>query len=119
MDVPPCDVSPSTRARDLLSLLQTSTLSDITFDVEGSSIRAHKCILAEVSAVFNEICRSSERKISGEDPQLFRYLLEFIYSGGVEVEKEDVKKLGELSAKFKVTSLTSLCTAHQNASTPG
>ena len=86
-------ISTTTNRMMLLSNLfenPKSTKSDIKFDVEGTIIEAHQCILIAVSPVFmkllsNDFKEGSEGKVNIKDttPEAFQSLLSIIYTGNI------------------------------------
>lgn len=78
---PPC------LGKDMISLMEQGTFSDVTFVIGDTRIKAHKCILASRSNffanMFNVGMREAEESvISVQDINLatFKKLLQFIYS---------------------------------------
>lgn len=82
-------------ARDLEWLMTQGLLSDVVFEVEGSRIPAHRCILACRSEHFRAMLTSgmietSAREIPIVDiaPEVFRCILNYIYTDTVEIKPE-------------------------------
>ncbi|KAJ3690513.1 hypothetical protein LUZ61_019677 [Rhynchospora tenuis] len=80
-------VFPKNLAEELLALLKTQEMTDVTFEVEGENISAHRLILSSRSPVFNEElfgpmvetdCKCI--KIDDMKPLVFRGMLHFIYT---------------------------------------
>jgi speckle-type POZ protein len=93
--VPPPDIQ-----QHLLSLLRSGKGTDVTFEVGGETIAAHRLVLAARSSVFaaelldpmeeGSTTTSGAICIQGMNAQVFRLLLDFIYSDSVpEVEEEE------------------------------
>ena len=73
--------------KDMLSLLESGEFSDVTFVINDTRIKGHRCILASRSSFFKNMFtvgmrESEESVISVQDISLptFNKLLEFIYS---------------------------------------
>jgi len=72
---------------DMIALLESGTFADVTFVINDTRIKGHKCILASRSKFFDNMFsvgmrESEESVVSVQDISLpaFRKLLEFIYS---------------------------------------
>lgn len=102
---PVIDVPESDMHLHLSSLLQSEERTDVTFQVVGETLRAHRCVLAARSAVFRaelfgpmkeEDTSTDVVRIDDMEPRVFKLLLTFIYSDSVpetnEEEKEVVKE---------------------------
>ena len=79
-------------------LLEDQTLSDVTFQVQGETIKAHTIIISAGSPVLSAMFTQDfiERKtkvvtIQDTKPQVFKQLLHYLYTGKApDLEKEDV-----------------------------
>ena len=102
---------------DLLKLLETASNTDVTFVVQGESIKAHKSILAVRSQYFQRMFESDveenitdEVKVPDIEPEVFRGLLQFLYSG--LAPKNVADKAFELllaADKYGVDGLIKIC----------
>jgi len=82
---------------NLSKLLEDQALTDVTFQVADEVFKAHSIILASGSAVFSamftqDFIESRTRVIEIKDiqPQVFKQLLQYIYTGKAELEHEDL-----------------------------
>ena len=104
--------------RDLLSLLDTGEFSDVTFIINDTRIKGHKCILASRSNFFKNMFtvgmrESEESIISVQDISLptFMKLLEFIYSdqlNDIESAEQAIEVLVAAN-KYGLDRLKRLC----------
>jgi speckle-type POZ protein len=85
--VPEIDVPPSDLTQHLGRLLEEGDGADVTFEVQGESILAHRTVLASRSMVFKAELRGQMKErtedriaISDMQPAVFRALLGFIYT---------------------------------------
>ena len=101
---------------DLLKLLETPD-ADVTFIVQGQPIKAHKNILSVRSQYFQRMFDSDveenikdEVKVPDVEPEIFRGLLRFLYSG-LAPENVTDKALDLLLAadKYGVDGLKQIC----------
>ena len=101
---------------DLLKLLETPD-ADVTFIVQGQPIKAHKNILSVRSKYFQRMFDSDveenikdEVKVPDVEPEIFRGLLRFLYSG-LAPENVTDKALDLLLAadKYGVDGLKQIC----------
>ncbi|KAJ4772720.1 BTB/POZ/MATH-domain protein [Rhynchospora pubera] len=80
-------VPPSNSNQQFARLLESEIGADVTFVVKGEKIRAHRCVLAAKSAVFNaELFGSMREKwteaitVDDIEAPVFKFMLYFIYS---------------------------------------
>jgi hypothetical protein len=71
----------------MLSLLESGEFSDVTFVINDTRIKGHKCILASRSSFFKNMftvgmreCEESVISVQDISRPTFQKLLEFIYS---------------------------------------
>jgi len=104
----------------LARLLNEGTGSDIDFIVQGEKIPAHSFILqGGISPVFSamfehKMTESSSRTVAVEDiePNVFRQLLRFLYTGdapGLENDENMAELLFIAADKYQVSALKDLC----------
>ncbi|KAK1612809.1 hypothetical protein QYE76_036482 [Lolium multiflorum] len=96
---PSIEVPPSEMQQHFSSLLLSEEGADVTFDVSGEKIAAHRCVLAARSVVFKAelfgnmkegMPTTSVIEVEDMDAQVFRAMLSFIYSDSLpEVKEED------------------------------
>ena len=94
----PADTVYQTLEDDLKTLLDDTTLSDITLTIQGLQIRAHKAILAARCEYFRAMYRSLPPyndnvgiRIGNMEPtaRAFRSLMRFIYFSDTDISPED------------------------------
>lgn len=99
------------------SLLDNPIFSDVTFIVEGKSIHAHRCILYARAEYFrnmfdSKMRESSQKEIAIPDVayDVFRAVLEYIYSGSVQVSNDKLSvELLKAADMFRIEGLRTLC----------
>lgn len=102
-------------------ILNESKYSDFTFIVHGRVFKVHKCILAAASPVFDRLfetkfCEAVSNKclVIDIEPQIFQFLLNFIYAGKLpdELHEENVsRKLFEAAHYYEINGLREICTS--------
>ncbi|KAK6182095.1 hypothetical protein SNE40_009857 [Patella caerulea] len=92
--------------------------SNVTFDVNGTKLYAHKSILAKRSPVLNAmLCghftesssENSQISIHGTSSELFSTLLEYLYTDHAPIEDVDSVGLLVLADEYDVPRLVNLC----------
>jgi len=102
---------------DLLKLLETSPNADVTFIVQGESIKAHKNFLSVRSQYFQRMFTSDveendndEVKVPDIEPETFRGLLHYLYSGlASENVADEALDLLLVADKYGVDGLKQIC----------
>ncbi|CAN7948390.1 unnamed protein product, partial [Ixodes pacificus] len=85
---------------------------DITFRVGGEEVRAHRCILAARSEFFRDSFRTKWRGHNVVpvthhlvDASVFRIMLQYLYTGRLEMQARQSDSLVELAKRCRLTSL--------------
>ncbi|XP_051173139.1 speckle-type POZ protein-like [Leptopilina boulardi] len=106
----------STVGNNFLPFLNNNNLSDVVFQIENEVIPAHKLMLASVSPVFDSMFAHQMREnitnivqIENADPNAFKEMLRYIYTGEIENLKNVVFGLYELADKYDITKLRLIC----------
>lgn len=60
----------------LINMLQEGLYTDVTFKVEGGLVKAHRCVLASVSPVFNEIFKQKMQEQLTSNLEIFDMTIE-------------------------------------------
>jgi len=111
--VPDC-----TLTTDLSNLLRDQTFSDVKFDVHGEEFAAHKAIMAARSEVFSAMfathsnfaeAQNGSVKIVDVEKDVFREMLNFIYTGKVENLNQMADELLAAADKYALTRLKVMC----------
>lgn len=109
------EVPPSTILSDLRSLINDSTLSDITFVVDGQELYAHKVIMMRCpyfQALFlGQMRESSLDTIHLEQVRypIFLSILEYLYTDHVNFPLNDAMELFEAADLFCIPRLKTMC----------
>ena len=94
------------------SLLEDVHFNDVTLACkDGQQVKAHKVILASASPFFKTILIQNHHQhpliyLKGVDARDLRGILKFIYSGEVEVEKEEVARFMGTANDLEIDGLT-------------
>ncbi|XP_043462247.1 protein roadkill-like [Leptopilina heterotoma] len=106
----------STIENNFQSFFLNDTLSDVTFNVENTNFPAHKIVLASMSPVFEKMFAHQMKEnitnivvIEEIDPEVFKEMLRFIYTGKIENSKQVAFRLHELADKYDVKKLRIIC----------
>jgi len=109
------EVPPSTILSDFRALINDSTLSDITFIVEGQPIYAHKLMLMRCSyfqALFLGQMRESQLDTIHLEQvrySIFLSVLEYLYTDHLVVNLRDAMELFEAADLFGIGRLKTMC----------
>lgn len=90
---------------------------DVTLYVEGKQFRAHRNVLASCSPYFNSILKmqrivKEHLTITCKSSEVFQCLLNYMYTGSVVIDKENVCELVRLSNHFLVPKLKDYCSEY-------
>lgn len=108
---------------ELLNMLQTGKNSDVTFIVGNKTFTAHRTILASGAPNLSEILNDNDMSNNGNeeviikdiDPEIFCYLLHFIYTDNLDSTNEKFKsnahRILEVANKFGCERLKILAEA--------
>jgi hypothetical protein len=104
-------------ADDLKALLSSGDFSDISFDVQGTLVRAHKFVLAARCPYYNALWRQGWQESAqsvlhlGEELSVasFKHFLKYIYADVFDVDGDSVVDVLRLSQKIQMSSLKNLC----------
>jgi len=96
------------------SLWKKSKFCDVTFVVGTDEIQCHRLVLATVSSYFQK--KFNAKVLVGEtievrnvEASLFRSILEFAYTGQIELEESNVQSLLVACKFFQIESLLRVC----------
>jgi hypothetical protein len=109
------EVPPSSIIQDFRSMINNSTLSDVTFIVENQSVFAHKLLLTRCSyfeALFlGHMKESSLDTIHLEQVRypIFLMILEYLYTDHVRISLNDAMELFEAADLFCIPRLKTMC----------
>ncbi|XP_063218012.1 uncharacterized protein LOC134528370 isoform X2 [Bacillus rossius redtenbacheri] len=87
---------------------------DVTLYVEGKQFKAHRSVLASCSPYFDSVLKMhrtvKERlTITCQNSEIFSCLLNYMYTGSVVIDKNNVAELLRLANHFLVGKLKSYC----------
>ena len=85
---------------NILYLLHNGIKTDVSFDVNGTIIRAHKFIIEACAPTLFHICNNGPVTFSNDISvenivDTFRYMLEYIYGGDLTESHDNVLRLGK------------------------
>ncbi|KAI5716250.1 hypothetical protein M8J76_003465 [Diaphorina citri] len=94
-------------------------LCDAQFEVDGRIIRAHKIILASRSQYFRAMFTSQMKesfecviKLSNVSYDIFSSIIDFLYTGQIEVSNENIESLFHLSHLYDIKQLEIICISY-------
>ncbi|KAJ0172073.1 hypothetical protein K1T71_012046 [Dendrolimus kikuchii] len=93
-------------------MLSTGALTDVTLSASGTSVKAHKLVLASCSQYFAQLFKEVETEnntlvvVLGCEPSELNLLLTFMYTGEVTASKKILPSLLRLAQTLKVSGLT-------------
>ncbi|KAJ8709383.1 hypothetical protein PYW07_009209 [Mythimna separata] len=93
-------------------MLSTGALTDVTLSASGTSVKAHRLVLASCSQYFAQLFKEVEAEnntlvvVLGCDVTELRLLLTFMYTGEVTASKKILPSLLRLAQTLKVSGLT-------------
>ncbi|GKY97564.1 hypothetical protein MPSEU_000714600 [Mayamaea pseudoterrestris] len=109
------EIPPSTILNDFRSMINDSTLSDVTFIVEDKPIYAHKLVLTRCTyfqALFLGNMRESQlESIRMEQVRypIFMQVIEYLYTDHVRISLHDAMELFEAADLFCIPRLKMMC----------
>jgi len=123
-EVAPLLSSTSAVQTDWLKLLESPSNADLTFVVQGESIKAHKDILSVRSQYFERMFATDveenvndEVKVPDVEPEVFRGLMHFLYSGlAPEIAADKALDLLLVADKYGEDNLVTICEEKASAS---
>lgn len=102
-------------AKNRLEMLESGIHSDVTFEVGGQMIKAHKCILVSQSEYFRAMfdsgmmeSRTNVVTIKDFVPEVFKEALRFIYTGQLK-ENFNAIRLLPLAEMYQLPDLKQVC----------
>ncbi|KPJ17976.1 Protein tramtrack, alpha isoform [Papilio machaon] len=93
-------------------VLNSGAFSDVTLSANGTSVKAHRLILASCSQYFDKLFKDIETEnntlvvVLGCEAIELRLLLTFMYTGEVTASKQNLPSLLRLAQTLKVSGLT-------------
>ncbi|XP_031770575.2 protein abrupt isoform X1 [Galleria mellonella] len=93
-------------------MLSTGSLTDVTLNASGTSLKAHRLVLASCSQYFAQLFKELEAEnntvvvVLGCEATELRLLLTFMYTGEVTASKKVLPSLLRLAQTLKVSGLT-------------
>ncbi|PSN51079.1 hypothetical protein C0J52_01507 [Blattella germanica] len=87
---------------------------DVTLYVEGKQFRAHRNVLASCSPYFDSVLKmhrtvKEHLTVTCQNSEIFQCLLNYMYTGTVVIDKNNVTELLRLANHFLVSKLKSYC----------
>jgi len=115
--VPRWHVGTPSIASDLLMTLEDEAFTDVSFEVEGARITAHRVILAARSEYFRRMLQSSCReaqpgaviRIGETTAAAFRKVLAFLYTDTLELDDVVVVNVMCKAREYALTRLYNMC----------
>lgn len=101
-----------------LDALETSELTDITFKVNNTEIRAHKLVLTLGSKVFKKFLQNGMQETTAalitlaHDLDAFNAMLHFLYTDMINYNRANARKIIYLADYYDIESLKQQCELH-------
>jgi len=115
---PTLKVSPSTYATEMAALFEEPHFKDVTFEVDGESMTAHKAILATRSEHFKTFFASSNVHVSAPvsirdtTPAAFKALLRYMYTDELVFADADVLHVMRKAKEMKLDRVYNFTIEH-------
>lgn len=94
-------------------------LCDAQFEVDGRIVRAHKIVLASRSQYFRAMFTSQMKesfecviKISNVSYKIFSSIIDFLYTGQIELTNHNIESLFHLSHLYDIRQLQIICISY-------
>eukprot|EP00900_Chrysochromulina_parva_P001813 jgi/Chrpa1/11632/Chrysochromulina_OHIO_Genome00021125-RA len=115
--LPRWSIDQSTAQEDMLHMLADDAFADVTFEVEGARITAHRAVLVSRSAYFRGMfmspCRetASDAVIVVRDTTIaaFRKLLAYLYGDRLELDDDVVLDVMQKTREYQLTRAFNMC----------
>ena len=96
---------------------EQNAFCDVILHVQGQQFEAHRCVLAACSKYFQTMFKQEkvvkeQLTISCGGHEIFKCLLDYIYTGNVVIDKHNVSELVRLSNHFNVLKLRAHCSEY-------
>ena len=101
-------------SNNLKKIKEENYFSDITLiSDESDSFHSHKFVLASCSSFFENILKINNQAfplifMNGVNSKVLRNILNFVYEGQVEIEKEQLKDFLSTAEKLKIDGLANI-----------
>jgi sugar lactone lactonase YvrE len=110
-------IGPPTVLEDMLHMLADDAFADVTFEVEGARITAHRAVLVSRSAYFRGMFMSPCREtrpgavivVHGTTSAAFRSLLAYLYSDSLELDDDVVIDVMQKAREYQLTRAFNMC----------
>lgn len=96
-----------------------NVLCDAQFEVDGRIVRAHKIILASRSQYFRAMFTSQMKesfecviKLNNVSYDIFSSIIDFLYTGQIEVSNNNIESLFHLSHLYDIKQLEIICISY-------
>jgi hypothetical protein len=90
--------NPNPLSRNMLKLLDSGDLTDVSFDLNGEIISAHKFILAVNAPILADLCKDCTKDtplpITRCDAEVFRRVLRYIYGEDAPENEQEILSIG-------------------------
>jgi hypothetical protein len=110
-------IGPPTVLEDMLHMLADDAFADVTFEVEGARITAHRAVLVSRSAYFRGMFKSPCRETAPDavivvrDTTIaaFRKLLAYLYGDRLELDDDVVLDVMQKTREYQLTRAFNMC----------
>ncbi|KAK7794362.1 hypothetical protein R5R35_007243 [Gryllus longicercus] len=93
---------------------QKEQFCDVTLYIDGKKYKAHRNVLASCSPYFDSVLKMHKTVKEGltitcQNPEVFHCLLNYMYTGSIVIDKNNVAELLRLANHFLVAKLRNYC----------
>ena len=100
----------------LRTFFRDNIYTDVTVSIQGEEFRAHRAILAASSPYFHTLFTSNLGQPNSDVIELqcttynaFKQVIEFVYTGQIEVNGENLEEILEAACLFQIVSIQNAC----------
>eukprot|EP00092_Neocalanus_flemingeri_P033278 GFUD01036190.1.p1 GENE.GFUD01036190.1~~GFUD01036190.1.p1 ORF type:complete len:365 (-),score=99.10 GFUD01036190.1:56-1150(-) len=114
--IPPTVMDNTSRLAAMKSLMLDAKHSDVVLECQGEKFNCHKSILGARSTVFTKMFDANMKEaasvlvgINDVEPDIVQTMVEFIYTGDVTKQVEDLAKVVYVADKYRLEGLLDFC----------
>eukprot|EP00092_Neocalanus_flemingeri_P105078 GFUD01134643.1.p1 GENE.GFUD01134643.1~~GFUD01134643.1.p1 ORF type:complete len:374 (-),score=100.42 GFUD01134643.1:52-1173(-) len=114
--IPPTVMDNTSRLAAMKSLMLDAKHSDVVLECQGEKFNCHKSILGARSTVFTKMFDANMKEaasvlvgINDVEPDIVQTMVEFIYTGDVTKQIEDLAKVVYVADKYRLEGFLDFC----------
>ena len=109
--------------QNLTNSLQSGTFCDVTFSVDNQQFPCHRIIVASYSPYFQALLTHQFKEnhqhtieLTNIDSSIFSLILQYMYSGKIEIDDDYVRELFVASDMFQLDEIVQFCCHYMSIS---